>query len=320
MKHINRVSAGLAVTLTSLTAVALSQGQAQPTIGAVLFSRDSFFQGIQNGMKAAADKLGVKLLISIHEHDPAKEAEFVSTYVAQKVNALVITPESVDASVATVKAAADAKIPVICYNTCLNDKAAAQYVKASVQTDQLALGRQTGAYARKYIVEKLGGKAIIGILNCDRFEACKQRKAGFQKALAGLPGVKFVADQEGFEADKAATVAENVLQAHPEINVLWAANEGGTVGEVVSVRSRNLSGKVVVFGTDISSQLAQFLLDKDNILQAVTGQSPEAMGALAVQNAVKAIKGEAIRPFTQLTANAFYSRADPVKVNSFLKQ
>jgi ABC-type sugar transport system substrate-binding protein len=62
------------------------------TIGAVLFGRDSFFENIQTGMELAAEELGVELLVSIHDHDIAKETEFIEDYIARGVDAIVITP------------------------------------------------------------------------------------------------------------------------------------------------------------------------------------------------------------------------------------
>jgi DNA-binding LacI/PurR family transcriptional regulator len=47
--------------------------QKEMTIGAILFGRDSFFENIQRGMETAANEAGVKLLVSVHDHDIAKE-------------------------------------------------------------------------------------------------------------------------------------------------------------------------------------------------------------------------------------------------------
>lgn len=292
----------------------------QITMGAILFAADPFFQGVQQGMQAEADKNHVKLLVSTHNHDQAKEADFMNTYTTQKVDAILVTPNSTDASVSAIRTASQAGIPVICFNTCIDPTNAQKYVKADVETDQTSLGQQTGQWAHKYIANTLGGKANIAILNCDIYEACQQRKAGFKNALADLPGVKYVIDQQGFDVDKAATVAENELQGHPEINLMWASNEGGTEGEVVAVKSQNLAGKVAVVGTDISTQLAQYLLDANNILQATTGQAAQQMGAEAVDDALQSIHGKAITPFTQNPPNAFYSRDDLSAVRKYLGQ
>ena len=84
---------------------------------------------------------------------------------------------------------------------------------------------------------------------------------------AELPGgVEIVADQAGWLADKAQPVSEAMLQAHPDINVLWAANEGGTVAHANAVKTLGLSGKVFVFGTDMNNQMGQMLQASDDML------------------------------------------------------
>jgi len=290
-------------------------------IGAVLFGRDSFFENIQRGMEVAADEAGVELLVSIHDHDIAKETEFIEDYIARGVNAIVITPESLDASVAAIKQAYDAGITVVCFNTCINEADAEKYVSAFYETDQASLGYQTGEYLASWLDTTLSGEEVnVGILQCDRFEACKRRGDGFREALADM-GVEWneVGNQEGFMPDEGSTVAESMLQANPEINIMWSENEGGTVGEVIAVRTMGLSDQVFVFGTDISPQLAEMLLADDNILQAVTGQSPRLMGASSVLASVSLLNGEGVE-FYHVVPNAFYSREDPEAIQLYLEE
>jgi len=291
------------------------------TIGAVLFGRDSFFENIQRGMELAAEEAGVELLVSIHDHDIAKETEFIEDYIARGVDAIVITPESLDASVAAIKQAYDAGITIVCFNTCINETDAAQYVSAFYETDQASLGYQTGEYLADWLDANMAGEEVnVGILQCDRFEACKRRGDGFRESLADK-GVEWneVGNQEGFMPDEGSTVAESMLQANPEINILWSENEGGTVGEVIAVRTMGLSNEVFVFGTDISPQLAEMLLADDNILQAVTGQSPRLMGGDSVRAAVSVVKGEDVE-YYHIVPNAVYSREDAEAIQQYLEE
>jgi sugar transport system substrate-binding protein len=293
----------------------------KPVIGAVLFGRDSFFENIQTGMEMGAEEVGAELLVSIHDHDIAKETEFIEDYIARGVDAIVITPESLDASVAAIKQAYDAGIKIVCFNTCINETDAKNYVSAFYETDQASLGYQTGEYLAGWLEKNMAGQEVnVGILQCDRFEACKRRGDGFREALSDQ-GVKWteVANQEGFMPDEGSAVAESILQANPNINILWSENEGGTVGQVIAVRSMDLAGKVFVFGTDISPQLAEMLLADENILQAVTGQSPRLMGSDSVTAAVAVVNGEEVT-YYNVVPNAFFSREDPAAIKQYLEE
>jgi ABC-type sugar transport system substrate-binding protein len=292
--------------------------KAHPVVGAILFASDSFFQSIRQGMQAEADKLGVELIVNIHEHKIDQEKKYIEDYITRGVDAIVITPESVDASVPALQDAADAGIKIVCFNTCVNQKAQDAFVSAFYETDQASLGNQTGAYLAKWVQANKISPVNIGISQCDFVEACKQRGAGFRQALKDA-GVQFneVANQEGYQPDVASTVGENELQAHPEINVLWAENEGGTVGLTLAVQSMGLKDKVHVFGTDISPQIASMLLANDGILMAVTGQSPEVMGGSAIKAAVDVVNGGK-GVGHNIVPNAFYSRDKPADVQAYI--
>jgi ABC-type sugar transport system substrate-binding protein len=216
--------------------------------------------------------------------------------------------------VAALKKAKDAGITVICFNTCVSEPGIAS---AYLVTKNEDLGTTTGAAAAKFITDQLGGEATIGILNCDQFEGCPPRKEGFLAEMAKLPGVEVVADQAGWIADDALPVSEAMLEANPTINLLWAANEGGTVAHALAVKSSGLEGEVFVFGTDMNNQMAQMLQADDNILQGVTGQAPFQMGFDALVTAIQVLNGETVPELTN-TPTIFFGRGNDELINLFV--
>ncbi len=271
-------------------------------------------QTVQAGMQAAADKLGAEMIMGNTDNKLDKEASMIDDYITRKVDAIVITPISADGSVAALKKAKDAGIKVICFNTCVNDKT---IPSAYLVTKNEDLGTKSGEAAVKFITDQLGGKAKVGILNCDQFEGCPPRKDGFKAQMAKLPGVEVVADQAGWLADKAQPVAEAMLQANPEINVFWSANEGGTVGEANAVKTLGLGGKVFVFGTDMNNQMGQMLQAGDNILQGVTGQAPYQMGYDALSSALDVLGGKSVEAVTN-TPTIFFGRGNDALIKKFV--
>lgn len=284
------------------------------TIAGVVFQSDTFMQTVQAGMQAAADKAGVELILGNTDNKLDKEASMIDDYISRGVKAIVITPISADGSAAALKRAKDAGIQVICFNTCVNDKS---IPSAFLVTKNEDLGTKTGEATVKFITEKLGGKAKVGVLNCDQFEGCPPRKAGFEAQLKALPGAEVVADQAGWLADKAQPVAEAMLQAHPDINVLWAANEGGTVAHANAVKTLGLAGKVYVFGTDMNNQMGQMLQAPDDILQGVTGQAPYQMGYDALSTAMDVLAGKQVAELTN-TPTIFFGRGNDALIKQFM--
>jgi sugar transport system substrate-binding protein len=303
-----------APTASQPTAAPAPAAEKKLRIAGVVFQGDTFMQTIQAGMQDAANKAGVELVLANTQNDLAKETSVIDDYITSKVDALVITPISNDASGTALKKAKDAGITVVCYNSCVADQGLAASYLVTKNED---LGTTTGDAAVKYINEQMGGKATIGILNCDIVVQCQERKAGFLAKVQALPGVTIVADQEGYLADKAQPVAEAMLQANPEINLFWAANEGGTVGAALAVKSSGLAGKVVVFGTDMNEQMAQMLQSEDNILQGVTGQAPYQMGYDALLAAVDVLNGKSVQA-NVFTPTIFFGRGDDAKIKEFV--
>ncbi|MCY4259745.1 MAG: substrate-binding domain-containing protein [Rhodobacteraceae bacterium] len=286
-------------------------------MGGVVFQSDTFMQTFQDGMQAAADENDVTLILANSETDLAKESNILNDLIVRGIDALVINTFAADGSVAAVSEVVGAGIPVICANTCLRENAR-DGIHSFLATRNVDLGLKTGEAASEYIHRHLGGKAIIGILNCDTFpEACLPRKEGFLQALTEA-GVEYevVSDQTGFLADAALPISEAMLQANPDINILWAANEGGTTAHVLAVQGAGLADDVKVFGTDMSGQHAQFLKADNNILQAVTGQAPFQIGYDAVNLALDVIAGKEV-VFDLVVPTILFARGDDEAIDMF---
>lgn len=314
-----KTTAFVAIAAIALGMATAAQAQDKRVIGGVVFQSDTFMQTFQDGMQAAADKAGAQLILANSETDLNKEAGILDDLTVRGINALVISTFSADGSVAALSKIVKAGIPVVCANTCVREDAR-QGIVSFLATKNIDLGLKTGEAAAAYIKAKLGGNAKIGILNCDTFpEACLPRKEGFLKALKDA-GVTYevVSDQTGFLADKALPIAEAMLEANPQINIMWSANEGGTTAEVLAVQSADIGDQVKVFGTDMSGQLAGFLKADNDILQAVTGQAPFQLGYEAVQTALDALDKKPV-PADKTVATILFQRGDDARIDSFVK-
>jgi len=290
-----------------------SEGEKKKVAG-IVFQEDQFFRLVLFGMRSAAAQNGVELLEANSAGKPDKEIQLINTYIAGNVGAIVISPLSATASRSALERARERGIVVITYNTNVEGKSPAAYI----ESDQTDLGRSTGKAAREYIQTHCGGKATIAILAflSQSPEQSVQRVSGFKEEVGKLPGVTIVAEQDAWLAEQAVKKAGDILTANPGLTLFWAANEGGTVGAVMAVKNAGKAGKVAVFGTDTGEQIAEFLLSDDNILQAVTGQQPFEIGSLAVQSALKALKGETLQPKVALPG-LLLSRQNPEGVRQF---
>ena len=288
--------------------------QPKKRIAGIVFQEDQFFRLVLFGMRDAAAKGGAELLEANSDGKPDKEVQLINTYIANNVDAIVISPLSAKASLSALTRAHEKGIVIVTYNTTVESDAPASFV----ESDQTDLGASTGRAARAYVESKLGGKAQVAILSgrSQIPEQANMRIGGFQSEITKLPGVRIVADQDAWLAEQAVKKVGDILTANPNVNIIWAANEGGTVGAVMAVKNAGKAGKVAVFGTDNSEQLSNFLLDDDHILQAVTGQRPFDIGSKAVEAAINVLKGQPVEKKVSLPG-VLLSRQKPEEVKQF---
>ena len=318
MRATKWVAQGLALAFAALVAGCGGAQEApetkKPKIAGIVFQEDQFFRLIQFGMQDAADRAGVELLLANSANKPDKEIQLVNTYIARGVDAIVISPLSAKASATALERARSKGIAVVTYNTTVEGDIPVSYV----ESDQADLGRQTGLVARRYIEEKLGGKAKIATLafKSQLAEQSDARRNGFVDVVGQLPGVEFVAEQDAWLPEMAIKKAGDILTANPDIDIIWSANEGGTVGSVMAVKNAGKQGEVVVFGTDASEQLVEFALSDDGILQAITTQTPFELGVKSVELAVAALRGQQVEAKVVMDG-VLIAREDPEGVRAF---
>ena len=289
---LKKTLSGVALAVTLMAgAAAPTMAQDDITIAGVVFQQDQFFRTIQLGMNAAADAAGVELLEGNSNSQPEEEISLIDTYIARGVDAIVISPVSAVASIPALMRARDRGIHIVTYNSNVDDTSIPVSYLNSAQRD---LGNSTGQMAAEFVANELGGEANIATLGFRALlpEISADRVDGFIEEVEQGNSINIVSQQDAWLAENAVRVAGDIITANPDLNIIYAANEGGTVGAVQAVRNAGKEGEIFVFGVDGTEQLVSFMLDDDNVLQAVTAQQPFVMGEMAVNAAIAAINGE----------------------------
>jgi sugar transport system substrate-binding protein len=269
-----------------------AQETGKPKVAGVVFQEDQFMKLMQMGYRDAAVAAGFDFYPGNTNGDAAKESEFLNTYVTQGYKGVAISPISEGASMKVIADAAKKGLFIGISNFTLTD---APYMTGSFTSDNYDLGKSCGKAAVQFINEKLGGKAKIAILQFKSLlpEQSGARVNGFLDQVKTLPGVEVLADQDAWLQDKAITVAGDIITAKgDQINLIFAANEGGTIGATMAVKNAGKDGKIFVFGFDGSEQMVQLLKDPANVLQAAIAQDPYSIGVKTMEAMAKAIKGE----------------------------
>jgi simple sugar transport system substrate-binding protein/ribose transport system substrate-binding protein len=271
------------------------------TIAGVVFQDDQFMNSMVQGFTDAGAKYGVKVVTANTNNDQSKEADLIQTYIAQGVSGIAIAPLSKDASIASLKEAASKGIKVSITNMSISDPS---FLTGGFTSDDLSNGKIVGDHAAAFIKETLGGTAKVAIVDFDHQlpDQSKARYGGFEEGLKAA-GIEYtvVAHQSANLQDDALAKTTDMLTANPDIQVIFACNEGGTIGAAMAVKQAGLAGKVVVFGYDGSDQLTSMILSGDNILLGTVAQDPYSQGYRAVEALAKSLLGEAVSEEGKMT-------------------
>jgi len=300
----------------------------QATVAGVVLHEDQQHKMGLAGYEQCAKDYGFKFVGALSQTDAAREVELVNTYLSQGIKGLAIIPINPQSSVVPLKTAADKGMKIAISDNPLTDMS---FVVGTVLSDNYAIGQATGKAAKEFIEKNLGGKAIIGGLGyyslmpessgSPNAPGGPGRWDGFLSEVTKLPGVKVVAYQDAWVQDKAVVVGGDMLIAHPEINLLFSSNEGGTIGLTMAVANAGLQGKVYVFGVDGSEQIVNMLKDPKNILQATTAQDFYQMCYTTMEIVCKALKGEDVSQYAgkkTYIGGLFLSRQEPAKLDEFV--
>ncbi len=304
-----------------LLSVSHMVAQNEVTIGALWLDASEFYTGVARGIDqgAAANKdVKINILGNNSQGDAAVEAEQMQTLIGAKVNAIILSAVSETSSVALIEEAHKQGIPVICYNTCIAKADAERLVYSWVTGDHFQQGGGVGKAMGEYFVANKITDPVIGVISCERYGACQQRIAGFTEELMKLvPGAKIVDNQEALEVDKATEIATNMLTAHPEITAFYGEAGNMVAGAAVAIDLAGLTGKVVVFGHDISPTTAKLLLD-GKVVKYINAMVAEDFGKTALQLALDAINGKPSPGVIYNMTPVDFFASDPAKVQAWV--
>jgi ribose transport system substrate-binding protein len=254
-----------------------------------------FFVDMRRGAQEAADRLGVTLQVQAAEReiDVDKQMQIVENLLQTGIDVLAITPSGSREIVSALVKASKANVPIVIVDTRLDAKAAeAAGVKAEtfIGSDNYEGGRLAG----EYVVTSTGGKARVGILEgIPGHETGDSRLRGFRDAVAKTPGITIVASQPAnWERDQGFNVFQNMLQAHSDIDTVFAASDLMALGAIEAIAAAGRTGRIRVVGFDALDDAKKAI--EAGTMAATVAQFPYEMGKAAVESAVKVLAGETL--------------------------
>jgi ribose transport system substrate-binding protein len=275
------LAASLFVAACALTVTALPALAAEPTIALVQINQQAlFFTQMNEGAEKRAKELGAKLVIFNANNDPAAQNNAIETYIADKVDGLVVVAIDTNGIMPAVEAAAAAGIPVAAVDAILPPGPQI----AQVGVDNEAAGRAIG----EHFLKVSGGKAKLGIVGALNSTIQNVRQKGFEDVVKTAPGINMAGVVDGRNVqDNAMSAAESLMTANPDLTAIYATGEPALLGAVAAVESQGRQADVKIVGWDLTASAIKGI-DAGYVV-GVVQQDPAGMGAAAVEAAFEAI-------------------------------
>ena len=256
-----------------------------------------FFVDMRRGAQEAADRLGVTLQVQAAEReiDVDKQMQIVENMLQTGIDVLAITPSGSREIVSALVKATQANVPIVIVDTRL-DARAAEAAGVKPQTFIGSDNYEGGKLAGEYVVSSTGGKARVGVLEgIPGHETGDSRLRGFRDAVAKAPGITIVASQPAnWERDQGFNVFQNMLQAHRDIDTVFAASDLMALGAIEAIAAAGRAGQIRVVGFDALDDAKKAV--EAGTMAATVAQFPYEMGKAAVESAVKVLAGEKLPP------------------------
>jgi inositol transport system substrate-binding protein len=219
--------------------------------------------------------------------DIQKQVDQIENFIAQKVNAIIITPEDADGIVPPIIKANELNIPVICITMNAADG------------DYIFVGTRyydAGAGQGKYMAKVLPPNAkIVYLMGVPGQSHTRERRAGFFDLLkeSGRSDVILLAEQPGnYERARGMQIMEDWIQAFPEIDAVISANDQMVLGAIEALKAANRLTGVLTAGVDTIPEAAQAI--KNGEMTMSIYQSAPALAKGAYDTLKKIQNGETI--------------------------
>ncbi|HBT39469.1 MAG: Monosaccharide-transporting ATPase [Thermotoga sp. 50_1627] len=278
-----------ALLLVGVTAVyAETKGKVAVVISTL---NNPWFVVLADAAKQRAEELGYEVTVFDSQNDTAKESAHFDTIIAAGFDAILFNPTDADGSIANVRRAKEAGIPVFCIDRGINARGLAV---AQIYSDNYYGGVLMGEYFVKFMKEKFKDMKtipyaeLLGILSA---QPTWDRSNGFHSVVDNYKEFVMVAQQcAEFDRDTGFKVTEQILQAHPEIKAIWCGNDAMALGALKAVEAAGRKD-IYIFGFDGAEDVIYAIQEGKQIVATIM-QFPKLMSRLAAEWADQYLRGE----------------------------
>ncbi|CAR42846.1 substrate-binding domain-containing protein [Streptococcus uberis] len=250
-------------------------------------TNNPYFVAMKDGLDKFAGEKKVSLKVADAQDDAARQADDIQNFISQNVDAILINPVDSKAVVSSIKAANSANIPVI----LIDRGSEGGDVLTTVASDNVEAGKM----AAEFVVKELGEKAkAFELSGVPGASATVDRGKGFNKIAKTKLDI-LSSQSANFDRAKALNTAQNMIQGHKDVQVIFAQNDEMALGAAQAVKSAGLKD-ILIVGIDGQPDAHDAIKNGD--ITATIAQQPAKMGEIAIQAAIDHYQGKKVKKTT----------------------
>lgn len=277
----------IVLALALVPMAAMAEGETY-TIGfAVSTLENPFFVTMKDAAVAKAEALGVELMVLDAQDSAETQASQVEDFIVRGVDLLIINPVDSDAIGTSVVACNTEGIPVITVTRASNAGEVVQHLDID--------NREAGRLDAEQLIVDLGGKGKVAVLEgIAGSSSAIERNEGFVAALEGTE-IEIVASlTANYAREEGASVTEDILQANPELDAIYAHNDEMALGAVRAVAAAGRSDEIRIYGIDATDDA--LVAVENGEMAATVQQQPALQIETALENAIAYLEGGELEP------------------------
>lgn len=273
-----------------------------------------YYVALETIVKETVQHYGMTYYTADGQEDVAKQVAAIEDLLSKGIDALIINPLDPKAVVPVVNRAHQQGVKIFVVDSMIDSEA--NYVSSIVANNMM-----NGELLGLWLADQNISQPKIAIISGNQGNPVgREKRLGFIRGLAdgqlhknAKTNFDIVAHGWGkWNNNGGVKAMEDILVAHPYVNVLFAENDAMAMGAAKAIKEMGKEKEITVIGVD--GQKEAYEMMKEGRFAATAQNSPKILGQLVVQALVRHLNGDETVEKTIYTPSVLISQKN---VNDF---
>lgn len=271
---------------------AIRVGYCTPTLDA------PFYVALEDAVRKGVEHFGMQYYSTNGQSDIAKQVVAVEDLLSKDIDVLILNPIDPKALVPAVQSAVNRGVKVFIVDSFIEDNA--PFISAVIADNQ-----KNGELLGEWLVNKRPDAKSIAIISGNQGNPVgREKRLGFIRGIADTQlhtrnKVDFEVVSQGWgnwTNNGGLKAAEDILIAHPNIEVLFAENDAMAMGALRAIQEMGLEEQITLLGFDGQKEAYELL--RQGRYGATAQNSPAILGYTVTETLVRHLNDEQVKRTT----------------------